>query len=95
MEKRKAKLYDTKAKRLKAARTKGKIITFKKPFRWMGEDYMQILVQGIEKRGGHFKIVGFARDSEWYKSMDDLLKAIDWKLMEEWHRGEIDKNDYM
>jgi hypothetical protein len=73
---RKTKKYDTKAKRLATLKRKGVILTFKEPFRWMGEDYMQIMVQGIEKQKGSVKIIGFGRDSNWYKSMDDLLKAI-------------------
>ena len=82
------KKYDTKAKRIAFVKTKGNIVTFKKPFRWKDRDFEQILVHGIEKSKGSIKIVGFTRDSPWYKSMDELLKAIDWKQMEEMHEDQ-------
>ena len=90
--KSKPKKYDTYSKRLKTVRKKGNIITFKKPFRWMGTDYLQILSQGIRKQQGHFKIVGSSRDSDWYDSMEDLIEAVDWDLMERWHEDEIERN---
>lgn len=81
----KKKKYDTEAKRIKFVRTKGNIVTFKKPFRWMGVDYSQIAVTGFEKQRGSVKIVGFGRDTPWFKSMKELLDAVDWNLMEGWH----------
>ncbi len=77
--------YDTFEKRVKTIKKEGNILTFKKPFNWMGAQYSQILVKGLEKRKGSIKIIGFGRDSEWYKSMEELVKAIDWDKMEEWH----------
>lgn len=77
--------YDTHEKRLKTVRKKGNIITFKKPFRWMGTEYIQILSYGIQKQNGHVKIVGAGRDSDWYDNIDELIKAVDWDLMEAWH----------
>ena len=88
----KPKKYNTYAKRLKTVRKVGNIITFKKPFRWMGTEYLQIISQGIRKQQGHFKIVGSNRDSDWYDSMEDLIEAIDWDKMEGWHEDEIERN---
>ena len=79
------KLYDTKEKRAKFVRKRGNIVTFKKPFNWKGEFFTQIMVGYLEKSQGHVKINGFARDSNWYESIDDLLDAIDWAQMEKWH----------
>ncbi len=83
----KAKLYDTKAKRIKAINEKGKIITFKQPFGWKGDLFSQIMVQEIEKQKGSLKIIGFGRDTKWYNSIEDLIEVIDWDLMEDWHNG--------
>lgn len=81
----KKKKYDTNEKRIKFVKKKGNIITFKKPFRWKGEDFSQILVTGFEKSKGSVKVIGSNRDTPWYDSMEDLIKAIDWDLMEGWH----------
>lgn len=77
--------YDTIEKRVKTIKKEGNILTFKKPFNWMGQHYTQILVKGFQKQNGSVKIIGLGRDSEWYKNMDDLINAINWDLMEEWH----------
>lgn len=84
----KPKLYDTIAKRIKVIKKKGNIITFKEPFSWKGAVYTQILVTGFKKQNGSVKIIGTNRDSNWYNSMNDLLNAIDWERMEEWHNDE-------
>lgn len=81
----KKKKYDTNEKKIKFIKKKGNIITFKKPFKWKGEDFTQILIAGFEKSKAHVKVIGFTRDTPWYDSMEDLIKAIDWELMEEWH----------
>lgn len=81
----KKKKYDTNEKRIKFIKKKGNIITFKKPFRWKGDDFKQILVTGFEKSKGSVKVIGMARDTPWYSSMDELIKSIDWDLMEGWH----------
>lgn len=86
--------YDTRAKRIKTLNTKGRLITFKKQFRWMGKEHWQILTQGIEKQKGSVKIVGFGKDTEWYDSMDKLIAAIDWDKMEEWHQDEPFQKNY-
>ena len=79
------KKYNTKAKKIKTVKKKGNIITFKTPFRWKGTEYSQILVHGFETQKGFVKIIGFGRDTNWFNSMDELINAIDWDLMEEWH----------
>lgn len=83
--KTKKKKYDTETKRIKFIKTKGNLITFKKPFRWKGDDFKQILVSGFEKSKGSVKVIGFGRDTPWYSSMEELIQAIDWDLMEGWH----------
>lgn len=79
------KKYDTLEKRLKFVKKKGNLITFKKPFRWMGEDFTQLVTNGIQKQQGSLQIIGFNRDSNWYKGWDELIDSIDWDKMEEWH----------
>lgn len=81
------KKYDTKAKRIKTLKKKGNIITFKSPIRWMGKDYKQILVMGFEKsrKTGAVKIIGFARDTNWFSTIEQLIKSVDWAWMEEAH----------
>src|ERR1051326_1039232 len=87
----KTKKYDTKAKRIAFVRRKGSILTFKKPIRWMGESFSQILSYGIEKDRGFVKIVGFGKDTPWFKNMDALISAIDWKKMERWHGSDLSR----
>ncbi len=79
-----AKKYGTKKLKIKTLKKRGSIITFKKPFWWNGERFIQIMVQGIERKKGSIKIIGFSRDTEWFKSKKDLIKAVNWKLMEAW-----------
>ncbi|MCC7303066.1 MAG: hypothetical protein IT233_10535 [Bacteroidia bacterium] len=85
------KLYDTREKRIKAIK-KGNIITFKKPFYPRGTSEpsrIQIAITGIRKeKSGAIKLEGFGHDSDWYKSMDDLLNAINWEWMEQVHSGD-------
>jgi hypothetical protein len=86
------KLYDTDAKKLKAIRKKGNIITFKKPFYPRGtseQGYTQLAVTGIRKeKSGAIKIEGFGRDSDWYKNKKELFDAINWEGMESVHSGD-------
>lgn len=82
---KKVKKYNTKAKQIEVVKRKGMILTFKQPFWWKGEQFKQIYTEGLEKHKGAVKIIGFTRDTPWYESMDKLLDAIDWKLMESWH----------
>ncbi|HLG34800.1 MAG TPA: AAA family ATPase, partial [Bacteroidia bacterium] len=83
------KLYDTDEKKLKAIKTKGNLITFKKPFYPRGtseQGFTQIMVTGIRKeKSGAIKIEGFGRDSDWYKSEKQLIDAINWDWMESAH----------
>lgn len=83
------KLYDTDEKKLNAIKKKGNIITFKKPFYPRGtseQGYTQIMVTGIRKeKSGAIKIEGFGRDSDWYKSTEELFDAINWQWMESVH----------
>lgn len=81
----KKKKYDTNEKRIKFIKKKGNIITFKKTFRWKGDDFSQILVTGFEKSKGSVKVIGMGRDTPWYSSMEELIQSIDWDLMEGWH----------
>ena len=71
-----------------------RIVTFKKPQRGdycNGTNYTQVIVDKIvkKKESGvtYFRLqaLSFGRDSDWYKSMKDLLSAIDWKSMESMH----------
>ncbi|GEM_PF-2380825 len=81
--------YSTFEKKLKFLKKKGNIITFKEPFYpWgtAGESRKQIIVGGLNKlRTGEIKIIGEFYDSDWCKSQDKLIEAIDWKRMEEMH----------
>ena len=76
--------YYTKEQKTKTLKRKGSIITFKEPFWWNGERFIQIMVQGIEKEKGSVKIIGFSRNTKWFDSMKDLIKAVNWNLMEHW-----------
>jgi len=86
------KLYDTDEKKWKAIKTKGNIITFKKPFYPRGtseQGFTQIGVTGIRReKSGAIKIEGFGRDSDWYKSPKELFAAINWEWMESVHTGD-------
>lgn len=81
--------YDTHEKKLQFLKKKGNIITFKESFYPKGtasESRKQIIVHSLKQhRTGEVKIVGPYYDSDWYKSQDELMDAIDWNLMEEMH----------
>lgn len=73
--------FNTLEKKLKALKTKGKIITFKKPL--PGSKSYQVIVQKVIKdKEGSVKIEGTCHDSPWFKDLNHLLKAVDWKFME-------------
>ena len=76
--------FNTREKRIATLKKKGNIITFKDRFFWKGESFSQILILDFEtdKKSGAVKLVGFSRDTKWFNSVDDLLKAIDWEWME-------------
>ncbi len=78
--------YNTKQKKLDAVRTKGNIITFKDKFYPKGKanpGHRQIIVQRLQKEKAGCKIIGEFYNSDWYDSLDDLLDAVDWQLMED------------
>jgi hypothetical protein len=83
--KSKKKKYGTEEQKIKTLKKRGNIITFKEPFSWKGEKFMHIMVQEIEKEKGSVKIIGFSRDTRWYDTMKDLINAVNWDLMEQWH----------
>lgn len=87
--------YDSNEKKIKFATKKGNILTFKRPFRFMGEDYKQILIKGVKKdKSGAIRIEGQAYDTPWFKSIDELISKLDWVDVEKMHSfergGEID-----
>jgi len=82
-------LYGSKAKQLKFLRTKGNLVTFKKPFNWKGDPKTQIIVQSIDRDRGSVKIMGQFLFTPWYKGMDELIKAVDWDKMESWHKEQM------
>src|ERR1035437_6318252 len=83
------KLYDTDEKKLKTIKKKGNLITFKKPFYPRGtsdQGYTQLMVTRIRKeKSGAIKIEGQGRDSDWYKSINELFDSINWEWMERMH----------
>ncbi|CAN5728212.1 hypothetical protein BH11BAC7_BH11BAC7_21210 [soil metagenome] len=79
------KLYDTNEKRIAFLKKEGNIVTFKKPVKWKEREFSQILISRLEESKAGVKVIGMYRDSPLYKRIDQLLKAIDWELMERWH----------
>jgi len=83
--------YDTLNKKIQFLKKKGNLITFKKPFYPNGtanESRTQIIVEKLKRhRTGEVKITGVFYDSNWYKTIDELLDAIDWNWMEQMHRS--------
>jgi hypothetical protein len=80
-------LYDSYEKKKKFLNTEGNILTFNVPFLLNGQEYSQIINMGLEydKEGG-VRIKGWnMRDTPWYESIDDLILAVDWNSMENWH----------
>ena len=85
--------YNTNEKRLKFL-SPGNIITFKTPQRGdycNGTNWTQVIVSKLAKKKEagivYFRLEGiaFGRDSDWYKSMKDLISAVNWKHMETMH----------
>ncbi len=76
-------------KRINFLKKPGNIVTFKKQFFPRGtsdQGYWQILVTGFSKdKSGAVKILGRAFDTPWYKSIDELLDAVDWESMSRFH----------
>lgn len=88
----KAKKYNTKDKRIKTLKKKGNIITFKEKFYPRGtsnQGFSQILITGVSKQKGSIKLEGRAYDTPWYGSIEELIKAVDWKTMESYHSDEF------
>ena len=85
------KLYDTREKRLKTLKQKGNIITFKVPFMWKGVSYSQIDITHFKvEKSGACMIIGYTRDTPRFETIDNLISAIDWDIMEKWHA--VNKN---
>ena len=86
------KIYNTLEKRIATVKKKGNIITFKETFFPRGtanQGFTQILVTGFRKdKSGAVKIEGRAFDSNWYSSINDLIDAVDFELLGEWHEDE-------
>lgn len=84
--------YDTLEKKIATVKKKGNIITFKKPYYPRGtanQGFIQILITGIKKeKSGAIKLEGMGRDSDWYKSIDELIQAVDFEQMEAWHSSD-------
>jgi len=84
-EKPNKKKFDTKDKQLKAIKNRGQILTFKKPVRWMGEEYKQIIIDknSIQKRNKRYYFSTPWYDSDSFSSLEELADLIDWKDAEE------------
>ena len=80
-------IYNTQQKKIDFASKKGNLLTFKKPISWKGESKKQIINYGLEqdRKSGAIKIIGFGYDSPWYKSINELIDAMDWEQMSKWH----------
>lgn len=87
------KKYDTLEKKIATVKKKGNIITFKERFFPRGtanQGFIQILVTGFKKdKSGAVKIEGRAFDSNWYTNINELIEAVDFKLMGDWHDDEL------
>jgi hypothetical protein len=70
----------TRARKIKV----GDIITFKKPFLFKGDEYLQIGILDIEITKEKIRLIGFGRMTGWYGSYEDLGEAIDWDWMDKW-----------
>lgn len=81
--------YDTRTKRIAFVKKKGSIVTFKEKFYPRGtldKGYDQIAITRFKKvKSGAIQLEGVGRDSRWYNSLDELIDAIDWGIMENWH----------
>lgn len=82
---------DNKNKKLNYLRKRGNIITFKKPI--FGGNITQTISMGIEKdkKTGAIKLIGKHRDSPWFNSEDDLIKAVDWNYTDKSKKESISK----
>lgn len=86
--------YNTNERKIAALKKKGNIITFKERWAYGNGNAIQIIVMGFKKeKSGAVKIEGRAYDSKWYKSMDELLSAVDWDFMN--RNYEPDKRDFL
>lgn len=79
-------LYGTTEKKKKTLSTKNNLITFKEPFFWKGESFSQLIVESLKTyKTGEVAIIGFTRDTPYYKSLEELFDAVDWVKMESYH----------
>lgn len=69
----------TTEEKIKVIKKKGQILTFLRPVKWKGENYTQIMTNGIEKSQGSVKLLGTLLDSPWMKSLEELSSLIDWE----------------
>lgn len=65
--------------KVKAIRKKGNILTFKKPLKWKGDEYKQILITQVEKSQGSYRLHSEIFYTQWAKSLEELTELIDWK----------------
>jgi len=83
------KKYDTRKKRIQFLKEKGSIITFTKPFypsETTSRSRTQIIVQKVKTpNSGSAKITGQFYKTPWFESLDELLDAIDWDIIEKMH----------
>ncbi len=79
--------YGTLQKKINFVSKKGSILTFKNPIGINGEWKRQIASTGLKKdrKTGAIKVIGCFYDSPWYKNMEELIAAMDWEKMAEWH----------
>jgi hypothetical protein len=76
--------FDTTEKQVKAIKTKGLILTFKKPVKWKGEEYKQIVIEkgSVRKENKKYCFSTSHFDSQWCSSLEELADLIDWKDFE-------------
>lgn len=66
-------------KKIQIIKKKDQILTLKKPVRWKGEEFRQIMTNGIEKKQGKYTLMGTRFDTESADSLEKLTDLIDWK----------------
>jgi len=75
--------YSSLEKKIETLKTEGNIITFKSPFYWKGDSFIQILVSELLISGHKVKvIIGKGRDTKWFDDINELIESVDWEWME-------------
>jgi hypothetical protein len=77
--------YSTLEKKIKTLHTEGNIITFKSPFYWKGDPFIQILVSELLISGHKVKLIGKGRDTKWFDDIEELIESVDWEWMDRNH----------